>query len=351
MTFLCQPTYEMPSSSRAIIAAAGTRKTQLIVDRALQDHDGRVLVTTYTNENMRRISRRIVSRNRVVPADVHLVPWMTFLLRDGVKPYQSVIFKTPGVVRGVDFESRSPRYVKRPKRGYYLNTAGNVYGDVLSDLAYHANRASSGEVIERLEAIYTHIYIDEVQDIVGWDLEFLDLLLRSRIAVTVVGDPRQHMLKTNLGSKNKAFRGVKFLDWLDRRKEYCETQISVDSYRCNQLICDFASGLFPGMTPLRSVADERCGHDGVHRIERSEVAEYVAQHAPLVLRHDRRTRTDDLSATNIGLAKGSTCDHVLIFTTKPMRDYLTHRDPSKLKVPEELYVAVTRARFSVAFVD
>lgn len=340
----------MPSSSRAIIAAAGTRKTQLVVDHALQDHGGRVLVSTYTNENLRRISRRIASQNMVVPADVHLVPWMTFLLRDGVKPYQSVIFKAPGVVRGVDFEARSPRYVKRPDRGYYLDAAGNVYGDVLSDLAYHVDQASSGEVIERLEAIYKHIYIDEVQDIVGWDLEFLDLLLCSRLAVTVVGDPRQHMLKTNLGSKNKAYRGAKFLDWLDRRKEYCETQISVDSYRCNQLICDFASGLFPDMAPLRSVADERCGHDGVHQIKYDEIDDYIARHDPMVLRHDRRTQTGDLSATNIGLSKGSTFDHVLIFSTKPMRDYLRHRDPSKLKVPEELYVAVTRARFSVAFV-
>ena len=36
--------------------------------------------------------------------------------------------------------------------------------------------------------------------------------------------------------------------------------------------------------------------------------------------------------------------------TKPMCKYLVDRDPSKLRAPERLYVAVTRARHSVTFV-
>ncbi|MCE7031634.1 hypothetical protein LY625_03200 [Lysobacter sp. GX 14042] len=40
----------------------------------------------------------------------------------------------------------------------------------------------------------------------------------------------------------------------------------------------------------------------------------------------------------------------MIFPTRPMVEYLKKRDPTKLKAPERLYVAVTRARFSVAFV-
>jgi DNA helicase-2/ATP-dependent DNA helicase PcrA len=53
---------------------------------------------------------------------------------------------------------------------------------------------------------------------------------------------------------------------------------------------------------------------------------------------------------NIGVAKGSTFDRVMIFPTKPMLRYLDDKDETKLKAPERLYVAVTRARFSVAFV-
>jgi len=53
---------------------------------------------------------------------------------------------------------------------------------------------------------------------------------------------------------------------------------------------------------------------------------------------------------NIGVAKGSTFDRVLLFPTNPILRYLEDRDETKLKAPERLYVAVTRARFSVAFV-
>lgn len=53
---------------------------------------------------------------------------------------------------------------------------------------------------------------------------------------------------------------------------------------------------------------------------------------------------------NIGVAKGSTFDRVLIFPTHPMLKYLDGGDPSELKAPERLYVAATRARHSVAFV-
>lgn len=44
----------MPSHNNlAIIAAAGSRKTQYIVEKALANPSKRVLVTTYTNENLR----------------------------------------------------------------------------------------------------------------------------------------------------------------------------------------------------------------------------------------------------------------------------------------------------------
>jgi hypothetical protein len=57
-----------------------------------------------------------------------------------------------------------------------------------------------------------------------------------------------------------------------------------------------------------------------------------------------------LAAINIGVSKGSTYERVLIFPTKPMQKYLETGDATKLKAPERLYVAVTRARYSVAFV-
>jgi superfamily I DNA/RNA helicase len=43
------------------------------------------------------------------------------------------------------------------------------------------NEKSGGAVIHRLENIYNYIYIDEVQDLSGYDLDLIELLFRSKI--------------------------------------------------------------------------------------------------------------------------------------------------------------------------
>jgi DNA helicase-2/ATP-dependent DNA helicase PcrA len=87
-------------------------------------------------------------------------------------------------------------------------------------------------------------------------------------------------------------------------------------------------------------------------VKESELSAHVAAHGPTVLRHSVRTETMGLAATNFGAAKGMTADHVVIFTTGDIRKYLQSRDPEVLaaETRSKLYVAITRARHSVAFV-
>lgn len=341
----------MPCSNNvAIMAAAGSRKTEGLIAAALNDPTRRVLITTYTTENLRQIERRIQDRVGVIPPHVRLAGWFSFLLSDGIRPYQHAVLGEIGTVRGLNFEGERNRYTPRGTRHYYLDGNNDVYRGGLSDFACAADETSGGRVIRRLEAIFDDVYIDEVQDLVGYDLEFLDLLFQSAIGITVVGDPRQHTLATNRGPKNKKYRGAGLSAWFDERFIYCTHRVDNDSYRCNQAICDFASGLFPEFDPLRAVAGVKTGHDGIFEIQRTEVLEYFATYRPMVLRDRKTTETLGLPAMNIGLAKGSTFDRVLIFPTKPVLKYLRHRDPTRLKAPERLYVAVTRARYSVAFV-
>ena len=56
------------------------------------------------------------------------------------------------------------------------------------------------------------------------------------------------------------------------------------------------------------------------------------------------------NAINIGVSKGRTFNRVLIFPTRPMLDYLKTEDISKAGDKSKLYVAITRAKYSVAFV-
>lgn len=51
---------------------------------------------------------------------------------------------------------------------------------------------------------------------------------------------------------------------------------------------------------------------------------------------------------NFGACKGETFDRVLIYPNGPLKKYLLKQE--MLKSPEKYYVAVTRPRYSIAFV-
>ncbi|MFJ8046051.1 UvrD-helicase domain-containing protein [Kitasatospora sp. NPDC096147] len=335
----------------AVIAAAGSRKTQQIVDSVLADRTKRVLVTTYTTENLSQITDRLSTAAGTLPAHVTTMGWFTFLLNECARPYQVAVLDEVGLIRGLDFVAARPRYVPRTKpRQFYMDRRHDMFRDSLSDFAIRANTATGGKVIARLAAMFDHIYIDEVQDLVGHDLELLDLLFRSPIGVTLVGDPRQFTYATNNSTKNKAYKGGGIVDWLKRRTDYCALETRSESYRCNQQICDFADGLFPELEPTVSKNTEITNHDGIFEIRPHEVHEYVSRYSPTVLRYDKRADTLGLAAMNIGLSKGSTFERILLFPTKPMIKYLRTRNPAEAGSREKLYVAVTRAKHSVAFV-
>lgn len=335
----------------AILAAAGSRKTQYIVDSALAVNDGRALITTYTNENQRQIIQRIEQKTGTVPPNISIIGWFSFLIAQCAKPYQKARVGDPLLINGLNFKGSRNRFTKKSEKRYFLDSNNDMYRDGVSDFVVALNGDTNGAVVRRLENIYTHIFIDEIQDLVGYDLDVLDMLMVSRIRLTLVGDPRQHTLSTNIGPRNKKFRGTGIKDWFDERKEICELQTRDLNYRCNQAICDFADAIYPGMPTTQSSGVSETGHDGIFYVPREQVAKYLATHRNVtILRHDKKTDTLGFPAMNIGISKGSTFDRVMIFPTKPMVEYLKKHDPTKLKAPEKLYVAVTRARFSVAFV-
>jgi DNA helicase II / ATP-dependent DNA helicase PcrA len=158
----------MASRNEAIIAAAGSGKTEYILNAALANPATRSLIVTYTNENLREINARLwVKANG--PPNVSTMTWFEFLLRHGVKPYQSYRTRICRI-RSINFlPTGVPRYMRRNDfENYYLDDADNVYRDAVSDLAVVLDQASGGKVVTRLEGIYGKLFIDEVQDLAGW---------------------------------------------------------------------------------------------------------------------------------------------------------------------------------------
>ena len=339
-------------SKKVVVASAGSRKTTSIVEAALAIPSGNVLITTYTIENVDQINSYLIKKCGHIPPNITVMSWFSFLLQDGVRPYQNYM-TNKGRITTVNFVADAPRYIKKSDIDrYYLTSGTNIYQDRVYDFVCECDTRSNGLVIRRLEKVYAHIFIDELQDMAGYDLEFLEKLFHSNISVVAVGDPRQATFATNNSAKNKKFKKKHIIGWINEKQavRLFTVEELTDCYRSNQAICDFADALYPTLPKTISKNQIVTGHDGVFCIDSHQVADYVNTHKPKVLRHDKRTHTMDLPALNIGLSKGRTYDRVLIFPTNPMKDYLKTKNLSKAGDLSKLYVAVTRAKHSAAFV-
>lgn len=342
---------EQLPNNLAIIAAAGSRKTQQVIESALAVKGEPVLITTYTNENQRQIIERIKQVEGVVPPNITVLGWFSFLIGQGARPYQRALTNSPGKIQGLNFKGRRNRFTSKEEVDrYYFDSTDDMYRDGVSDFVCEVNSKTDGAVVSRLEKVFRHVLIDEIQDLVGYDLDVLDLLFRSNISVTVVGDPRQATLATNLASRRKQYRGAKVVEFLREREDICVTEERNENHRSNQTICDFADDIYPDLPKTTSAMGDSTEHDGIFLVPRDEARDYYERHRPVVLRNSKAADALGLPARNFGVAKGSTYERVLIFPTKPILTYLEDRDASKLKAPERLYVAATRARYSVAFV-
>lgn len=342
----------MPSSNRIIVASAGLGKTTTIIDLACAAIGSRVALVTYTTNNTSSIERLIYGRTSHVPPHVTISTWYSFLLRHMVRPYQRSLYPKP-VKRLYFHNGISAPYSKQENiAGHYFGEAGCIYVDKVSKFACQLIDKTKGKPIHRLEDIFEHLYIDEVQDLAGWDLELIEILMKSRIGVTLVGDHRQATFSTNSAHKNKAYAGAKiikkFEEW--RKAKLCDLEFQTISHRCVQPICDFVDRLHPEMPKTTSLNSVVTGHDGVFAVPARDIAVYMKAFDPQTLRYDRKTKNVPGTPINYGASKGLTFERTLIFPNGPLSKFLLTGDPKDAGSISKIYVAITRARQSAAIV-
>lgn len=341
----------MRLKNKIIVAAAGSGKTTRIVKEALENSPKKTLIVTYTNKNREEIEKKIIKLNGFIPNHIVVKSWYTFLLSDLIRPYQNFVYEER--IEGVYFP-KGPiyRFAKKTNiKAYFLNTKNEVNKDRLSELAELIAQQSEYKSITRISELYDFIYIDEVQDMAGYDLEIFNYLMHSTVNVLFVGDIRQATYATNNTTKNKKYKGIRIIDYFMERTEICEIDQSLNiSHRCNQMICDFADSLFNGMAATVSKNESQTGHDGVFIVHPHDVEEYIQRYNPQCLRYDARTTLP--RAINFGDSKGLTFDRVLIKPTAKMEKYLK---TGELVLDEttlaKFYVALTRAKYSVGIIS
>ena len=204
--------------------------------------------------------------------------------------------------------------------------------------------------------MYDYIYIDEVQDMVGYDLEILKFLIATKTNVIMVGDPRQCTYSTHSEKKYKKYGFGKIDEFL---KNECKSlEIVIDettlncTYRNNNSICEFANSLYPDRTPTKfiHVADDES--KGVKVIDSKDVDFYLENNKCVQLRENKNTIVNNKhSCYNFGESKGLEFERVLIYPTKPMWDWIIDSTfELKQQSRAKFYVAVTRAIDSVIIV-
>jgi hypothetical protein len=199
----------MPSNNTIKMCAAGSGKTWGICNDALsvvgEAQGKRALITTYTNKGVETVNNEIAKQNLGVPSSrIVIKSWFQFLMSELIRPFQSYITSI-NTLKSFDFSDRYGKINFAPKGTPRRYISGRYYvmKDFASELAVCLNELSRGAVISRLEKVYSHIFIDEFQDMAGYDFKYLlhyclRRTLRSSALATISRQPIQHITQERI---------------------------------------------------------------------------------------------------------------------------------------------------------
>ena len=358
---------------KLLIACAGAGKTTRIIKEAIElTNSGiKVLIITYTTNNQTELINKFQELNGT-RWDLFIVKgWYSFLLEEIIRPYQNCIFNKR--ISGIVFTESNPHKkgnytIKGTKEKnknkynevHYLNSKNQVYTEFMSKLASRIIEESKINVFERIDDIYGRMYIDEVQDLAGWDFDVIKHLAESKkLEIYSVGDFRQTIYHTSSNPKKPK-------EYKDKIDQYQSIGFVVENmnecFRSIQEICIFADKVHVGEGYEKTISkvkkSEENTHTGIYYVNSKEVDKYILEYNPLILKY-RFEKKEKLTKKNnemtFGQAKGKTVKHVLIYPTPTFIKFLkgdidAFKNDKTPVNQNKLYVAITRARYSVAFV-
>ncbi len=345
----------MCTNNKLIIAAAGSGKTTFLVNEALKKKESKILITTYTQANEEEIRRKFIKLNKCIPGNITIQTWFSFLLQHGARPYQGCKFDKD--IKGlILINGQSAKGIaESDTQKHYFTENFNIFSDKLSKFVVICNELSNGSVLDRLSRIYTDIFIDEVQDLAGYDLELLKLLFICQTNILLVGDPRQGTYSTNNASKNKKFKKANIVNFFEDTSIKIETDDSslTTNYRSCKSICELSNKLYPNLQKTTSGKKNKLDHEGVFLVKKKDVDDYLLKYKPIQLRDSIKTKeiNENYCVFTFGKSKGQEFERVLIFPTNPFLKWLKDNNsdlPSTSRA--KFYVAITRAHYSVGIV-
>lgn len=352
-------------NNNLLIAGAGTGKTTFIIKEALKNKE-RVLITTYTIKCRKEIEEKIISENGYIPKNIVVQTWFSFLFEHGIMPYKSElnIKKVNGLnfvngksgIKYINSKGIPIHYSESEFEKYYFDNNKNIYSDKLSKLVLKVNDVSNNLVFDRISKIFNTIYVDEVQDLVGYDLEIIKKLSENQSNLFLVGDPRQKVYNTHVDSKYNKYKDGNIDDFIKyectKLNFYIDTKTLNTCRRCHKDIVQFINEFYKKYNGLLSTEKQNDFHSGIFIVRSTDVELYIRKYSPVQLRYNKSKKVDiDYKVLNYKESKGCTYDRTLIYPTKDLENYLKNKkEIAKINTKNAIYVALSRAVTSVGIV-
>lgn len=342
---------------KLMIAAAGAGKTTYLIDQAHSVSNGKVLITTFTIENCGEIKRKLIKKYGYIPSHIEVKTWFDFLLNECFRPYQCVSAKQLHSLNigfmYIEGGQSAPR-TQEKSFSHYFTKDWKIFSDKVAKFIVKTHEKNNDLIFNRLSRIYKHIYVDEIQDLSGYDFDIVTNIIKEIENVILVGDPRQCTYSTNNLPKYKPYNngGVKefyFKFW----KNLCELDEMTLKYshRNEKIICEISSLLYQNFSPTEpcDCCVDNSEHLGIFIVPKSKTESYLNQFFPTQLRLTVSTKVDpNFSCMNMGVAKGLTLDRVLLYPTQDMLKWLI--DPNHQLADAtraKFYVGLTRPKLSL----
>ena len=359
-----------------IFAAAGNGKTYNICKEAVdlaEKNNKYILLLSYTNEGVHSLKTEYQKQNYgVIDKNVIIKTWYSFLLSELIKPYQCLlklnsnktehnIIIPENYIKSIAFyqDEQPPRGCTSSHIQYYINSARDIRKDNVSHLAVLCIEHSEKKVINRLQSIYSHIFIDELQDYAGWDLDIFEKLFESNIKVKCVGDYKQATFRTNNSSKNKQYRDENIKNYFEvqEKKNLCSILYENTTRRFNQEICNYINTIHNDNTSTISPYKVGLNCDveniGVYILDNKYMEEYCCYYSPTILRYNKSSKIPfrhNCQVFNYGNSKGATFERTVIIPVSTVIPFIKkNNEISSKQTRSKFYVACTRAKYSIVF--
>ncbi|HIT95922.1 MAG TPA: AAA family ATPase [Candidatus Aphodousia faecavium] len=332
---------------RVIFAVAGAGKTTYIVNSLSKDK--RSLILTYTGANLDNLRNKILQRfGGHWPSGITLMSYYHFLYRFCYKPFLADKIKA----RGIYFNKCQNRTLKQTQLSYYLTKDRCFYSN---RFGFFLQNYLLDDIKNRIEKYFDEFIIDEIQDVAGRDFNFIVSLFPTKVNMLFVGDFYQHTYDTSRdGNTNKSLfdNQKKYVHLFVKNGITSDTKTLQKSWRCPEPICQFVRENLG--IEIYSNCEESTDASINFLIREQEVMQ-VLENPQIVKLHFNKAAIFGDNHKNWGDTKGEDkYTNVCILLNPPTFKYLTGEQKStdlKPQTKNRLYVAITRARRNVYFVE